>query len=111
MNNSSPGADGITAKILKFSCNLLLKPLTHVLNLSLSSGYFPNELKISQVIPLFKSGDPMQLINYRPVSMLSVFSKLFEYVMYNRLISFLKKYNILFKYQFLLGKNMVLIQL
>ena len=100
MNNSSPGADGITAKILKFSCNLLLKPLTHVLNLSLSSGYFPNELKISQVIPLFKSGDPMQLINYRPVSILSVFSELFEYVMYNRLISFLKKYNILFKYQF-----------
>ena len=100
VKNSCPGSDGITAKVLKFSCNVILEPLCHVLNLSLSNGYFPDELKIAEVIPVFKSGDAMKLINYRPVSMLSVFSKLLERIMYNRLNSFIQKQNILYKYQF-----------
>ena len=95
------GCDGITAKVLKLSCNvIILEPLCHVLNLSLSNGYFPDELKIAEVIPVFKSGDAMKLINYRLVSMLSVFSKLLEQIMYNRLNSFIQKQNILYKYQF-----------
>ena len=79
---------------------VILEPLCHVLNLSLSNGYFPDELKIAEVIPVFKSGDAMKLINYRLVSMLSVFSKLLEQIMYNRLNSFIQKQNILYKYQF-----------
>ena len=76
MKNSSPGSDGITAKILKQSCHQILQPLSHVLNLSLLNGYFSEELKVAQVVPIFKTGDPTKFINYRPVSLLSVFSKL-----------------------------------
>ena len=75
MKNSSPGSDGITAKILKQSCHQILKPLSHVLNLSLLNGCFPEELKVAQVVPIFKTGDPTKFINYRPVSLLSVFFK------------------------------------
>ena len=65
-------------------------PLTYILNLSLLEGVFPSELKVGNVLPLFKADDDMLFNNYRPVSLLSVLSKVFERIMYNRLISFLK---------------------
>ena len=64
MKNSSPGSDGITAKILKQSCHQILKPLSHVLNLSLLNGCFSEELKVAQVVPVFKTSDPTKFINY-----------------------------------------------
>ena len=70
------------------------------MNLSLSSGIFPEELKIAWVIPLFKSGDAMLFCNYRPISVLPLFSKILERLMYNRLISFINKHNLLFNFQF-----------
>ena len=100
MKNSSPGLDGITAKILKQSCHQILKPLSHVLNLSLLNGCFPEELKVAQVVPIFKTGDPTKFINYRPVSLLSVFSKFYVHVVHTRLLSFIKQHDILYKYQF-----------
>ena len=50
-------------------------------------------MKIAQVIPLFKSGDNSLFINYRPVSVLPVFSKFLERIVFNRLLDFLKKYD------------------
>ena len=52
-------------------------------------GIFPKEMKIAKVIPLFKAGDPLSFSNYRPVSVLPLFSKIMERLMYNRLISFI----------------------
>ena len=52
------------------------------------------------MIPLFKSDDPELFNNYRPVSLLCTVSKVFERIMYNRLLSFLDEYKILFSYQF-----------
>ena len=75
-------------------------PLTYISNLSLQEGVFPDELKIANVIPLFKSDDPELFNNYRPVSLLCTVSKVFERIMYNRLLSFLDEYKILFSYQF-----------
>ena len=49
----SPGWDGIQAKIVKSTFQLYLQPLVHLLNLSLSQGVFPDELKIAKVIPIF----------------------------------------------------------
>ena len=60
----------------------------------------PNELKLARVIPLFKADDCMLINNYRPVSILPLFSKIYERIMYNRLWSFIKKHNLLYKYQF-----------
>ena len=85
---------------MKITCNSFVEPLCHVLNLSLTHGYFPDQLKLAQVVPVFKSGDKLQIGNYRPVSILSTFSKIFEQVMYSRLTSFLEKHSILYNYQF-----------
>jgi hypothetical protein len=64
--------------------------LAHIVNLSLKSGIVPDQLKIARVLPLFKSGDNM-LSNYRPISVLPIFSKIFEKVVYNRLITYFNK--------------------
>ena len=70
------------------------------MNMSLLNGVFPTELKIARVIPLFKSGEPHKFSNYRPVSVLPLFSKILQRLMYSRLLSFINKHNILYAYQF-----------
>ena len=51
--------------------------LTHIINLSISQGHFPSELKLTKVIPIYKSGDKQIIENYRPISVLPFFSKFF----------------------------------
>ena len=85
--------------------NLICAPLTYIINLSLNSGVVPQEMKIARVIPLFKSGDKSLFTNYRPVSVLPVFSKFLERIVYNRLINFLNKYDILSRNQYGFRKN------
>jgi hypothetical protein len=60
----------------------------------------PDKLKIAKVIPLFKKGDRCLLENYRPISLLSIFNKLLEKVVYKRVYNFLNKNEVLYKYQF-----------
>jgi hypothetical protein len=105
LKNASPGHDDIHAKIIKKTCSPILKLLTHLVNLSLSQGNFPDELKIAKVIPLFKANDPTHITNYRPVSVLPVLSKLFERIMYVRLLKFINSNNLLYQYQFGFRKN------
>jgi hypothetical protein len=100
LKETSAGCDGIIAKVIKQNCELFIVPLCHILNLSLNNGYFPDPLKLAQVTPVFKSGNKQHIGNYRPVSVLPLFSKIFERVMYCRLLSFLTKHNILYDYQF-----------
>ena len=69
-------------------------------NQSLSEGLFPTELKLANAIPLYKWDDSFVFNNYRPVSLLCVISKVFEKVMYNRLLEFLETYKILTNSQF-----------
>ena len=64
------------------------------------TGIFPNELKKANVVPIFKSGDDMVFSNYRPVSVLPIFSKLLERLVYNRLIKFINDNKLLYDYQF-----------
>ena len=84
------GFDDLNAMCIKISSQFLVKPLTHICNLSLSQGIFPEQLKIANVIPLYKSDDSMLFNNYRPVSVLCVVSKIFEMIMYNRVTTFLE---------------------
>ena len=67
---------------------------------SFHDGIFPDELKLAKVIPIYKSGSTMELSNYRPISVLNIFSKIFERLMYNKLIQFLDQYNVLYQNQF-----------
>lgn len=94
-NKKSSGIDEIPDFIIKKCFTHITSPLCHIVNLSLSTGCFPNELKISKVKPLYKKGSENEVGNYRPVSLLSVFSKIIEKVMHKRLISYLNKYNII----------------
>ena len=64
-------------KILKYISNLVSPLLTNIMNKSLTSGLFPQLLKVARIVPIFKAGDPNQLGNYGPKSIFLVFSKIF----------------------------------
>ena len=96
----SPGFDGIAPGIIKSVFYALTRPLMHIFDLSLKKGIFPVKLKIARVTPIFKSGEKELVGNYRPISVLSSFSKLLERIMYNRLYYFLLSNNILYNKQF-----------
>ena len=99
------GYDNIPIGIVKETIDLISDPPCHIISLSITSGVVPDQLKITRVIPIFKTGDKRIFSNYRPVSALPIFSKLFERVIYNRLLNFLNKLSILSKNQFGFRKN------
>ena len=76
LKNSSPGWDNFQSNVIKDTSDLLLLPLSHLLNLFITQGVFPDELKIAKVIPIFKSGDSAQIGNYRPVSIAFFFKSI-----------------------------------
>lgn len=104
-NDKAPGKDGLKNSLIKRLCPLILKPLTHIINLSLSSGIFPESWKTAAVIPIHKDGSKLNTCNYRPISLLPVFSKILEKVANVRLVNFLEKQNILMPFQFGFRRN------
>ena len=100
IKDSAAGWDGLKAFIIKQIKEVIVTPLVHICNRSFMTGIFPNELKIANVVPIFKSGDDMVFSNYRPVSVLPIFSKLLERLVYNRLIKFINDNKLLYDYQF-----------
>jgi hypothetical protein len=66
--------------------DIIASPPTHIINLSISSGIVPDLMKIARVVPLFKSGDHRLFQNYRPISILPIFSKLLERVVHKRIL-------------------------
>ena len=85
IRNSAPGHDGISSKVINPVIETLLPPLTltYITNVSFTEGVFPFKCKIAQVLPLYKNNDPTLFNNYRPISIIPFFSKLFEILMYN----------------------------
>jgi hypothetical protein len=75
-NKSSTDLDGISCKLLKSIRSVIEAPLAHIFNLSLTTEEFPSKLKASKVIPIFKSGDPTNCDNYRPITLVNAFSKI-----------------------------------
>jgi Notch-like protein len=96
----APGFDNVSMYVIKKSFNLLVQLLANIINLSLCMGIFPEKLKIAKVILIFKSGEQNSFTNYRPISLLSNFSKFFEKVMHNRLTSYIERHEILYSLQF-----------
>ena len=94
------GFDSIPFTLIKETINLISNHITHIFNLSLTSGIVPLELKIARVVPLFKADDKSSFSNYRPISVLPSFSKILEKLVYNRLIDYLNMYKILSDNQF-----------
>ena len=100
LKNSAAGFDDIDATLLTFIIPCIAQPLCYVCNLSLGEGIFPAQLKIANVLPLYKADDSMVFNNYRPVSILCALSKVFEKVMHNRLLQFVNELDKLYKFQF-----------
>ena len=100
LKDTACGWDSISAVVLRLSSQFIVQPLSYICNLSLTEGIFPDQLKLANVIPLYKSDDPMLFNHYRPVSLLCVLSKIFEKVMYSRLLDFLETFKIIYDNQF-----------
>ena len=79
---------------------IIIPSITLIINQSLSTGIFPDKLKIAKIIPLFKKNDPHQFNNYRPISLLPAISKIFERAAYIQLYSYFDKNNLLYKSQY-----------
>lgn len=94
-NTNSVGYDDISTKIIKHVADLISKHLSHIMNLCISHGVFPDRLKVSIVKPILKKGNKQQMQNYRPIALLPIFSKIFEKYIYNELYTYLEKQNIL----------------
>ena len=99
-NKSSHGHDEISNVTLKALRPSIIFPLCHIFNQSLVEGMFPEKMKWVEIIPLYK-GKRMDLtINYRPISLLIIISKVLEKLIYKRVYSFLETNNILFSSQY-----------
>jgi len=94
-SNNLHGYDEIPTKLLKLSFPFILSPLTHICDKSLSLGIFPDRLKYSEIKPLFKKGDKHNISNYRPISILTSFSKVLENAVYIQLYEHCSNRNIL----------------
>ena len=90
------GVDKISCKILKLAKTALQSPLTGLINLSVQTSTFPDSIKRAQVTPLHKKNDPMDKTNYRPVSILTVTSKIYEKILSQQLSAYFE--NIFDKY-------------
>jgi len=97
---NSHGYVGIRTKLLKLSMHYISSPLTYVCNRMLSSGIFPTRLKFAQAKRIFKKGDKNDTSNYRPVSLLISFSKIFLRVIYNRSYHHISTNHVLVNEQF-----------
>ena len=99
-NKDSCGCDGISNRILKRCVNGLCKPLTIIANKCMKEGVFPEKLKTAIVKPLHKGRCERMLTNYRPISLLPVFSKVLEKIMYDQTYEYLTENNIINEHQF-----------
>lgn len=88
--NKSTGCDNIPPKMVKLCAEELSVTITESINSAMKNQQFPSDLKLADLIPLFKKSDDMQKENYRPVSILPVFSKVFEIVIANQLMEYFK---------------------
>ncbi len=92
-NKYSAGLDEFPDCLLKTCAPAIIHPLTHIFNASLCTGIFPDIFKTAKIKPLFKKGNKNEVQNYRPISLLSVFSKTLERLFYVRMETFLNKHD------------------
>jgi len=103
--NDSKTSLQIPNKLIRIVSEDLSKPFTFIYNESIKTGVVPDIFKISQVTPVYKNGLMTEPGNYRPIAVLSPFSKVLERLVHDQLYSFLEKKEILYKYQFGFRKN------
>ena len=85
---------------MKQCVDTYVEPITVLNNNSFHHRIFPDELKLARVVPIFKSGDSSNINNYRPISILPFFSKIYERLMYNNVFNFMYEKELIYKYRF-----------
>ena len=95
-----------SVKIIKHLSSIIPPILTHLINKSISTGYFPKMLKTARVVPIYKSGESKDVNNYRPISILPIFSKIFEKIVFNQLSNYLNHFKLLSNSQFGFRKSL-----
>ena len=94
------GFDNIPPKIIKWAPHLFSPILMCIFNKCIHLGYYPDNMKIARVVPIHKGGDINDINNYRPISVLTQFNRLFERILASRLTNFFEKNNIISSKQF-----------
>ena len=103
-NGNNPHS--IATTVLQSCKHIIIPLLCHLINLCVQQGYFPENLKLGCITPIFKKGDRDKVNNYRPVCSLSPLSKIIEKVINNRMVEYLNKFNLFSKSQYGFRKNM-----
>ena len=99
-NKTSHGNDGISNMLLKQLCKSISYLLCQIFNESIVEGKFPTQMKMAEVIPLYKGKDLHLVINYRPILQLITILKLLEKIVHSRVYTFLENNNILYNSQY-----------
>ena len=96
----SSGEDNISMFLLKEIANEIINPLIHLFNLSFKTGFIPQNYKCAKVVPIYKAGEKNRFNNYRPISLLSAFSKVLEKIVAIQMLKFLDQNKILYSHQY-----------
>lgn len=109
-NKSSTDSFGISNNFIKKIIYIIIQPLCHIFNLSLQTGEIPSQLKIAKVTPIFKlnsrnSDDLLQMNNYRPISLLPIFSKILEKIAAGNLQKYLTENALIYRHQYGFQRN------
>ena len=99
-NSYSCGHDNINNTLLKSISNEISSCITLIINQSISTGSYPENLKLAKVIPIFKKNDKLEINNYRTISVFPVISKVFENVMHTQLLEYFTENNLLSSQQY-----------
>ena len=99
-NSNAKDTYHLSTKFIKRNVSLFVEPLTKLLNLVLETSVFPDSLKTARVMPIHKKGDINDYRNYRPISILPAFSKIFERALYDQIVEHVEAGNLLYKNQF-----------
>lgn len=99
-NCKAPGIDGIRAETLKELLEYIAEPIAYLVNKIFEKSICPTSFKTSIVKPLFKNGDKTEITNYRPVSLITNLTKIFEKVLKLRIDAYIKKFNLMSQMQF-----------
>ena len=100
MNDSGPGPDDVSIKLIKEGSDILAPIITKLVNNCLTTGNYPRSMKVAKIVPVFKGGERNKPDNYRQISILCSLNKIIEKVIYNQLLQHAENNHILVPEQF-----------
>ena len=100
LKNKRTSYNNIPIPVLKIVSDIISPVISYIINKSIETSSFPDELKIARITPIFKSGDRENVSNYRPISVLPILSKIFEKFAYIQLYNYLEDHKILYQNQY-----------